>query len=322
MEFKHRKQQFFAERDCDSADVVFGGDHGARRFRAVIHLILRNSRNNNIDPLSVVITIGNIDCTKDSWKVLESTIATHLNESLHNVVGKYFVIYYNGNEPIFTFADEPPAVLPSTTSFCFWFKSRTFITGDLAFLATALGKENHSTCWCNWCRLSPKEWAPSGHEKGDLWMIQKINDVRDLVADGKLDPHTPGDIKGCTERPLFDSVPVENYILSLLHIIIGMGNTLVDSFLAWIDQWVEKLEQTEIDARKNTILEMLKLENLVMDFADWQLNDGITLSETQIEKQGIKHQMTERVSPIFYISNLIINFTLFLFIIRDFLMFL
>ncbi len=67
---------------------------------------------------------------------------------------------------------------------------------------------------------------------------------------------------------------------------------------------------------------MLKLENLVMDLADWQQNYGITLSETQIEKQGIKHQMTERVSPIFYISNLIIKFTLFPFIIRDFLMFL
>ncbi len=144
--------------------------------------------------------------------MLENTIAAHLNERLHNIVGRYFVIYCNGNEPIVAFTDEPPAVLPSMTDFCFWFKSRTFITGDLAFLATALGKENHSTCWCSRCKLSPMECSPSGHEKCDLWTVQKINEVHDLVAEGNLDPNTPGDIKGCTERTIFDLVLVENYI--------------------------------------------------------------------------------------------------------------
>jgi hypothetical protein len=49
-----------------------------------------------------------------------------------------------------------------------------------------------------------------------------------------------------------------------------MGNTLVDSFLEWIDQRVEKLEQSKIHARKDIILETLKLEILALDYTEWQ----------------------------------------------------
>jgi hypothetical protein len=73
--------------------------------------------------------------------------------------------------------------------------------------------------------LSPKEWSVSGHERGELWTIDKIYDIRQQVSDGTL-TEAPQNIKGCTEKPLIDAVPLENFILSILHIVIGVGNTL------------------------------------------------------------------------------------------------
>jgi hypothetical protein len=66
----------------NQADIVFGGDHGARRFRAVIKFILRNKDDIAVEPYSVVIHVGNIDCKKDTREILEKTIGTQLNESL------------------------------------------------------------------------------------------------------------------------------------------------------------------------------------------------------------------------------------------------
>jgi hypothetical protein len=47
--------------------------------------------------------------------------------------------------------------------------------------------------------------------------------------------------KGITEDPLFDSVELTNYILSLLHIEIGGGNQLLKMLLDWIDMRLENI---------------------------------------------------------------------------------
>ena len=52
----------------DSIDIIFGADHGARRFRAAIKIVFRNKCNAAVAPSSVVITIGNIDCKKCKGK--------------------------------------------------------------------------------------------------------------------------------------------------------------------------------------------------------------------------------------------------------------
>jgi hypothetical protein len=49
----------FKQQGYNSADIVFGGDHRARRFHAVVKLILRNNNNKEVKPLSVVLTVGN-----------------------------------------------------------------------------------------------------------------------------------------------------------------------------------------------------------------------------------------------------------------------
>jgi len=77
--------------------TVWGGPmrpcwNGARRFRAVIQLILRNKDNGAVEPYSIVITVANIDCQKDTRQVLEATVGIPLNESLKRIVGKFIFI--------------------------------------------------------------------------------------------------------------------------------------------------------------------------------------------------------------------------------------
>ena len=47
---------------------------------------------------------------------------------------------------------------------------------------------------------------------------------------------TPANLKGCTSKPLFDAVPICHYIVPVLHLVIGIGNGLMDSMFEWIEE--------------------------------------------------------------------------------------
>jgi hypothetical protein len=78
--------------------------------------------------------------------------------------------------------------------------------------------------------LFPSEWSVAGHAKGELWTLEAIKSIQHQVDTDVLS-NIPQNIKGCTELPLLDSVPVSDYIVSVLHILIGMGNILVEVLL-------------------------------------------------------------------------------------------
>ncbi len=120
-----------------------------------------------------MITVGNIDSTMDSNEVLEKTIGTHLNDSLKQIFGKYLVLHKNANNAMVLLSDEPPSLELAQDIRSLSFSAIVFITGDLAFYQTILGKENMATCWCTWCMLSPKEWSVPGHASGESWILEK-----------------------------------------------------------------------------------------------------------------------------------------------------
>jgi hypothetical protein len=76
--------------------------------------------------------------------------------------------------------------------------------------------------------------------------------VRDNVAAGNISNDSEN-IKGCTELPLFDSVPGKNYIVPVLHLLIGVGNNLLESLLEWVSEWIEKLTHREVVHRNAVI---------------------------------------------------------------------
>lgn len=302
-ELKYRGQDFFAKNGYDSLDIVLGGDHGARRFRAELRLIFRNSRNMHINPYSTTLCVGSIDCTKDTRDILDKTIGSHLNDGLHRIVNKYLVAHstlVNNNEycNVVIFAEEPPAAANSEHNFTF--ETRTFVSGDMAFFAVALGKENMSTAWCTWCKLSKLQWSAVGHEVGEPWTIEGINNIRDSVEINNM-REIPENIKGCTMRPLFDAVPVSNYILCMLHIIIGVGNTLIGSLLEWVEERVEKLTADEISMRNSVLYAEVQHAVVEKEYNDWLQNCGVLLVDKQLESQSVAIMLASKVCACLFI---------------------
>ena len=61
---------------------------------------------------------------------------------------------------------------------------------------------------------------------------------------------------------LFDSIPIENYIFSLLHAEIGIGNKIINSFYRWISKYIEPLSNEEIEMTNNLIdLQVEQIQN-------------------------------------------------------------
>ncbi len=62
-----------------------------------------------------------------------------------------------------------------------------------------------------------------------LWTLEEIYNIRDHIEVSRAE-ETPATIMGCTARPLLQHVPVYNYILSILHIIIGVEKNLLTRY--------------------------------------------------------------------------------------------
>ena len=176
-----------------------------------------------------------------------------------------------------------------------FFQIQTLIAGDLAFFPTMLGKENMSSVWCTWCKLSKTEWARTGHNLGECWTIDGIHEVRENVRLGSL-TNVPENIKGCTKIPLFDSVPVKNYIVPVLHLHIGVGNNLLDSLIEWIMERVEKLTPGEVVHQNAAIYAEARYQKFRVDYDIWMENEGITLTDLQVQKSALAFLLSERVN--------------------------
>jgi hypothetical protein len=84
---------------------------------------------------------------------------------------------------------------------------------------------------------------------------------------------------GCTHSPIFDAVPVENFIISMLHIIIGIGNSLLDFF--WVD-WMEDGTAQWRGAKQK--------------YDSWIENEGIMLGNKVYNKAQLSKQLSAKVS--------------------------
>lgn len=61
-EMNYQRKVSFMHNGYTSANIIFGADHGACQFCAVVHLIICSNCNKDVFPFSVFIIITNIDC--------------------------------------------------------------------------------------------------------------------------------------------------------------------------------------------------------------------------------------------------------------------
>ena len=59
--------------------------------------------------------------------------------------------------------------------------------------------------------------------------------------------------KGSVKKLFFDSVSIENYIFSLLHAEIGVGNKILVSYFDWINERIEHIDDEELELTNDLI---------------------------------------------------------------------
>jgi hypothetical protein len=101
-----RGNDFFIKNGYNSADIVYGADHGIHEFCAFVKLIIWNSNSIDVNPLSIVITVANIDCDKENRAIVDKTIAKPTNDGLRRVFGKCLNLYFNAFGNAVTIGDE------------------------------------------------------------------------------------------------------------------------------------------------------------------------------------------------------------------------
>ena len=87
---------------------------------------------------------------------------------------------------------------------------------------------------------------------------------------------------------LFDSIPIENYIFSLSHAEIGIGNKIIESFYRWISKYIELLSNEEIEMTNNLIdLQIEQIQNKKL-FKQIKHQNVTKIADLTTEKKFIK----------------------------------
>jgi len=66
---------------------------------------------------------------------------------------------------------------------------------------------------------------------------------------------------GQKEAPLWSFIPINRMLVPILHILLGLGNDLLDNFFHWIDYRIEQSTLAEIEARNMSLIASLSVED-------------------------------------------------------------
>jgi hypothetical protein len=205
--------------------IVLGGDHGCGAFvvGAKVIVTFTDNKSECFD-----VSVAEVLCRKDNAEILEKTVLSELSKYLELVVENPIRIIErktapDGDSVGIECMFEPTVVEKCCTELKI-LKANVYVTGDLAFYAMVLGKEGMSGHWCHLCKLSRKEFADLAAE-GEEWTSQAMIDAAKEVEDS-------GDKKpklGVKSKLWWPFIKVENYVVPLLHTLIGIGNDILDN---------------------------------------------------------------------------------------------
>ena len=92
---------------------------------------------------------------------------------------------------------------------------------------------------------------------------------------------------------LFDSIPIENYIFSLLHANIIFGNKRINLFYDWMTKHVEPLLHEEMTL-SNVLIDLQILIKTKIYLKNGRRKNCTTIAELRIEKKIIDSLLKEK----------------------------
>jgi len=102
-----------------------------------------------------------------------------------------------------------------------------FIAGDLAFFQWFLAKDHRQHAAT--CDLTSSQWKPQHHEKGTVWTLDRLLQMNQQLTDRNRI------VKGVKWLPLLTTLEVNWFLPPTMHIMLGVGNTLLDNCLKFLD---------------------------------------------------------------------------------------
>ena len=94
--------------------------------------------------------------------------------------------------------------------------------------------------------------------------------------------------------PLRTCVPINSYIIPILHTEIGIGNRLLKSFLDWVDLRIERVPDVEIEARYAVYEANTELQIRNERWDEWVSLKGTLLADLRQERAMINYTKTLR----------------------------
>jgi hypothetical protein len=160
----HHSHQFNNIEDIAECHIVVGGDHGQGAFRFIANLLLF-SKGSDTHKYRVEFEedflCGFIECKKDTYEALASTIALPLNESLKTISqGEELVFLKQSNSKfIVEWGAAKAAVhVQNGAAIIRAVPVQLFLVGDLAFQLLAQGREGMASYWCARCQWGWGHW--------------------------------------------------------------------------------------------------------------------------------------------------------------------
>lgn len=204
---------------------------------------------------------------------MEETIASPIDDSIGVIAaGKELVIHRseNANKTFTTWGDD--ATLENEddevddATVITRIPITLFSVGDIAYQSTIYDREHRANNWCNRCEWGREQWThfdpdpDTGVRTGPLWTLESMEAQREKIRqqcprkkkDGTPAEWSSKEKKGMTTlAPLFTHIPVDNWLVCILHAIDLFVNTWVDLIFRYIDYRLEDRPIELLEARQS-----------------------------------------------------------------------
>ena len=250
--------------DIEKIEICLGGDHGKGKFTFVAMIIVRYINKQRASKI-FEFQIGQIDHGGDTVELLEPLLS-RLEKGIKrlkpdkNGMCSCKVKRNTDGEITLCYGEEDPEAEK--------FPMELFLIGDLKFLFMVVGRSGLSGHWCLYCKLKKSEWKLKHKEKNSIHCNAELWTIEDLLATSFVNQQADVDENteeltfpsGVKEAPIWDFIPIKNIIPPVLHILLGIGNDLVNKLIEWLDTRIEQLSPEEYVARNMSLLTHIMVE--------------------------------------------------------------
>jgi hypothetical protein len=255
---EHASNQLFT---YDSVNLVVGADHGQGSFRAGIKIIYRKC--DGIIVAEAIYGLAEIECPHDNGALLQQTVLPKLNAALKRIINyerdastgeivrdgwlsMYKKVQADGRategDGLYAVLDRKEKTLENDEE-VLKVPIRVFVTRDLAFHFTVVGKEGMDKAHCFWCRCKKGIWQICGHPPGIKWNLAEIKRIARTLGGTRTSEES------VKSYPLLDCIEICRYIFPVLHVTLGVVNRLLKWILDYADLVVEKTPAALMKAR-------------------------------------------------------------------------